>query len=79
VPDGFLWELPFQTLIDADDKFLLEKYAIFNSPSLVYLYQVKRNDQLNHKKADKAILAVGNPTLGQEIFERYPAITAAFK
>jgi CHAT domain-containing protein/Flp pilus assembly protein TadD len=74
VPDGFLWELPFQTLIDADDKFLLEKYAIFNSPSLVYLYQVKRNDQLNHKKADKAILAVGNPTLGQEIFERYPAI-----
>jgi CHAT domain-containing protein len=74
VPDGFLWELPFQTLIDADDKFLLEKYAIFSSPSLVYLHQVKRNDQLNHKKADKAILAVGNPALSQEILERYPAI-----
>jgi CHAT domain-containing protein len=74
VPDGYLWELPFQTLIDADNKFLLEKYAIFNSPSLVYLYQVKKNNQLSHKKADKAILAVGNPALSQGIFEQYPAI-----
>lgn len=74
VPDGYLWELPFQTLVDADGKFLLEKYAIFNSPSLVYLHQVKKNDQKQHSKGDKAILAVGNPDLGQEILERYPAI-----
>jgi CHAT domain-containing protein len=74
VPDGYLWELPFQTLIDADNKFLLEKYAIFNSPSLGYLYQIKKNGQPNHKKAEKTILAVGNPAFGQEILERYPTI-----
>ena len=34
IPDGALWELPFQALITSEQKYLIEKYAVSYSPSL---------------------------------------------
>lgn len=51
VPDGALWELPFQALIDATSgKYLMEEHEIFYTPSVNFLpskppVQSKRNQQ----------------------------------
>ena len=42
VPDGPLWNLPFQALQTANDKYLLELYAIYYAPSLQVLHEMRR-------------------------------------
>lgn len=37
IPDGALWELPFQTLITPEKKYLIERYGISYAPSLGFL------------------------------------------
>src|SRR5258705_379468 len=40
VPDGFLWNLPFQALMPANDRFLLEDHVIYYAPSLSVLREM---------------------------------------
>jgi CHAT domain-containing protein len=47
VPDGILWELPFQALQSRADRHLLEDYAIFYSPSLSVLREMEK---LHHSR-----------------------------
>jgi CHAT domain-containing protein len=42
VPDGPLWNLPFQAVQNANDKYLLETYAVFYAPSLQVLGEMKK-------------------------------------
>lgn len=42
VPDGPLWNLPFQALLQEDKGYLLEQYAIFYAPSLSVLREMQR-------------------------------------
>ena len=63
VPDGPLWELPFQALQPAAERYLLEECAISYAPSLTVLREVAR---LRLKLAAKSrgpesLLAFGNP------------------
>lgn len=44
VPDGSLWELPFQALQSGENKYLLEDYALFYVPSLNVLREIKKRD-----------------------------------
>jgi CHAT domain-containing protein len=37
IPDGALWELPFQALITEERKYLIERYAVSYAPSLGFL------------------------------------------
>jgi CHAT domain-containing protein/Tfp pilus assembly protein PilF len=75
VPDGVLWELPFQALLSAPKRFLLEQYAISYAPSLTVLremnsLQIKRrkgNPQVN------TLLAFGNPSFGTATAEKVAA------
>lgn len=47
VPDGSLWDLPFQALLTADGRYLLEDYALFYVPSLNVLHEMmKRGSDL---------------------------------
>jgi CHAT domain-containing protein len=41
VPSGQLWELPFQALLSAKDRFLLDDHALFYSPSLSVLREMR--------------------------------------
>lgn len=60
VPDGALWELPFQTLLSAKGRFLLQDYAVSLTPSLSVFAETaklrKRNSQTG-----PGLLAIGNP------------------
>lgn len=65
VPDGILWDLPFQALEPRDGHYLLEDYTISYAPSLSVLREMSVR-----KKAQPAItslLAFGNPTMPAEI------------
>src|SRR5205807_9924121 len=65
IPDGILWDLPFQALEPRDGHYLLEGYAISYAPSLSVLREMSAK-----KPADgvsKSLLAFGNPTLPNEI------------
>lgn len=72
VPDGALWELPFQALLDAQGRYLIEDHALSYTPSLTVLREMAK---LRRRKADDmatstTLLAMGNPDLGQETVER---------
>jgi CHAT domain-containing protein/tetratricopeptide (TPR) repeat protein len=76
VPDGVLWELPFQTLLLAPKRYLLQDYAISYAPSLTVLkemraLQVKRH---NANVQTKTLLALGNPAIGSETADKVTAV-----
>jgi CHAT domain-containing protein len=71
VPDDRLWELPFQALLNGNNRFLLEEAAISYAPSLTVLREmVKTRERRDGAPASLTLLALGNPSLGKETIER---------
>lgn len=82
VPSGPLWELPFQALLSARNKFVLEDHAVFYVPSLSILREIRakegeadpagRNTSRNTSKGagintPDVLLAVANPDLARRL------------
>lgn len=68
VPDGALWELPFQALMPAPTRYLIEDAAISYAPSLTVLREMIR---LRRRRAPASasaptLLAFGNPVIGKQ-------------
>ena len=61
VPDGSLWRLPFEALVDRNGKFLIESRTSFYAPSMSVLAQVTRESPRADTPA--TLLAVGNPAI----------------
>jgi CHAT domain-containing protein len=72
VPDEALWELPFQALQPALNRYLVEDHALSYAPSLTVLREMMkaRRRHLNDASAQTTLLAFGNPALGKETVER---------
>jgi CHAT domain-containing protein len=71
VPDGVLWELPFQALTNANGKYLIEDHPIAYAPSLTVLREMtKLRKQRQSVNRDMSLLAIGNPELRNETSER---------
>jgi CHAT domain-containing protein len=68
VPDGPLWELSFQALQSAPNRFLIEDCTVSYAPSLTTLFQMTRSGALRRKRPNM-LLAIGNPAVGQETAE----------
>lgn len=60
VPDGVLWELPFQALQSGPNRFLIEDFAISYAPSLSVLDQMAKPRSL----PAPSLLAFANPAGG---------------
>jgi CHAT domain-containing protein len=60
VPDGALWNLPFQALLGADGHYLIERQAIFYTPSLTYLRETRAMGT-SPRTGSHELLAVGDP------------------
>jgi CHAT domain-containing protein/tetratricopeptide (TPR) repeat protein len=59
-PDGALWDVPFQALIDRSGRHVVETRAVSYAPSLATLWQ------LQHRRGasrSAPLLAVGNPSV----------------
>jgi len=59
VPDGVLWQVPFQTLEKPDGSYMAESAAIDYVPSLTVLFALKSVAQA--PSATRRLLAMGNP------------------
>jgi len=59
LPDGRLYELPFDVLIDSDDRYLVDRFNIFYTPSLSVMVEARKT-KASLDTEDK-ILAFGNP------------------
>jgi CHAT domain-containing protein/tetratricopeptide (TPR) repeat protein len=72
VPDGPLWNLPFQALRVNNNRFLLEQCAVDYAPSLTVLQEMIRLRRRGGENtvASTTLLAMGNPALGNETSER---------
>lgn len=67
VPDAALWEVPFQALQPAANRFLLEDAVISYAPSLTALAEMrKRRSWRDEAARPAALLAFGNPALNAE-------------
>jgi len=58
-PDAALWELPFQALIDGQNKYVVETAAVSYAPSLSVLAEIVK--RRNTQSAESTLLAFGNP------------------
>jgi CHAT domain-containing protein/predicted negative regulator of RcsB-dependent stress response len=60
VPDGPLWNLPFQALLGADGRYLIERQAVFYAPSLTWLSETRAAGSAA-RAASHELLALGDP------------------
>ncbi|HEV8483896.1 MAG TPA: CHAT domain-containing tetratricopeptide repeat protein [Blastocatellia bacterium] len=72
VPDGALWELPFQALQDAKGRYLLEDHVLSYAPSLTVLREMARlrTKRPGDRPTFATLLAMGNPALGKQTIDR---------
>jgi CHAT domain-containing protein/tetratricopeptide (TPR) repeat protein len=77
VPDGVLWQLPFQALKPTPRRYLIEDHAIFYAPSLTTLSEMLKPGKLHsgaQRQASSTLLAFGNPLLNPQTVVRQQAI-----
>ena len=65
VPDGFLWNLPFQALMTPSNHYLIEDHALYYAPSLSVLREMKKPRDGEEKRA-ASLIAFGNPVIGRD-------------
>lgn len=64
VPDGALWELPFQALVTPRGRYLLEEAAVSYAPSLTVLREMAARRAVPSAARGPLLLALGNPAFG---------------
>jgi CHAT domain-containing protein len=76
VPDGALWELPFQALQPSGNHYLIEDFAISYAPSLTVLREMIKLRRKNTASASgpSKLMALGNPELKSETVARVKAV-----
>src|SRR4030095_12408682 len=73
LPDGPLWNLPFQALRTRSDAYLLEGFAIYYAPSLKVLNELHAREKTRNGVQD-SLLAFGNPLLTNEVASNVKAV-----
>lgn len=63
IPDGPLWQLPFESLIAPDGTFFVQHAAAFYSPS-VAVYAQMRNAPRADRRAEGTLFALADPAVG---------------
>ena len=71
MPDNTLWDLPFQTLVNSANRFVIEDAAISYAPSLTVLREMTKRRKVEAAHASPpTLLALGNPLVGSETLKR---------
>lgn len=62
IPDGVLWQLPFETLIDAGGRYRLERHTLYYASSISVLREMMNKRPGVHDRSPRGtVLAVGDP------------------
>jgi CHAT domain-containing protein len=67
IPDGPLWELPFQALQPVAGRFLLDRHAIFYTPSITVLRETLARKVRANVGRSAQLLAFGNPVVPSDV------------
>ena len=70
IPDGPLWDLPFQTLTNKSGKYLVENIGVSYALSLTTLREMARPSGSSGSHSDRELIAFGNPIVGKDTSER---------
>jgi CHAT domain-containing protein len=72
IPSGVICDVPFQALMNANGRYLIEDYAVSYAPSLNSLAEMQANRRkLADFKYDGDFLAFGNPKLSNETIAKF--------
>jgi CHAT domain-containing protein/Flp pilus assembly protein TadD len=75
IPDGPLWELPFQALQPVAGRFLLDRHAIFYAPSITVLRETLATKNVRPDAGRPAqLLAFGNPVVPSAVVSRVQGV-----
>jgi CHAT domain-containing protein/Tfp pilus assembly protein PilF len=72
IPDGELWRLPFQALVDSRGQYLIERSALFYAPSRSLLAWYASHH--GPSTAQAGLLVVANPRLTEETVQAVRAV-----
>ncbi len=64
IPDGALWQIPFESLVAGDGHFLIERAACFYAPSITVCFEMQAK-QRSRARAPGEFLAFANPPVPQ--------------
>ncbi|HEU4837165.1 MAG TPA: CHAT domain-containing protein, partial [Pyrinomonadaceae bacterium] len=71
VPDGPLWEVPFEALRSADDKYVIDQASVTYAISFSAMREMKKRRVTTRRAAPApTLVAFGNPTVANEVLER---------
>ncbi len=77
IPDGALWELPFEALVDPHDGFLIDRMPVYREPSLSVMIEHRRGAGTS-SAARRRIMLLGAPQFpGDDASLRYARDEAA--
>jgi CHAT domain-containing protein/Tfp pilus assembly protein PilF len=77
VPDGVLWDLPFQALRQKENRYLIEEHVLSYAPSLSVLREARRRRDsatASPQVPRPHLLAFGNPKLSRRTIEQVTTI-----
>jgi CHAT domain-containing protein len=66
VPDKFLHQLAFASLVSASGEYLLEDHALFYAPSASVLVLASENARSKSRFTNESLLSIGNPDFDRE-------------
>lgn len=66
IPDKFLHQVPFASLVSGTGKFLIEDFPIFYSPSASVMVLASENAKQKERVKEEHLLGVGNPHFDHE-------------
>jgi len=70
VPDGVLWDVPFEALQSSDNRYVIDRASVSYAISFSALREMqKRRVPITNRRAP-VLVAFGNPTLPNDVLER---------
>jgi CHAT domain-containing protein/cytochrome c-type biogenesis protein CcmH/NrfG len=68
IPNKSLFRLPFSSFISPDEKYFLEEFTFFYSPSASVFIQCTKNAKIKAEIKEEKLLSVGNPAFDRRQF-----------
>jgi len=70
VPDGALWDVPFEGLQLSDDRYVIDQASVSYAISFSVLREMRRRRVPITNRRVTTLVAFGNPSLGNDVLER---------
>lgn len=70
VPDGALWDVPFEALQSSDDRYVIDRASVSYAISFSALREMRRRRVPTATRRAPLLVAFGNPSLGNDVLER---------